>query len=100
MPEANTANVKITKKRRLSDSGQAKITAVDEDSNTPLQASKRNGKSQANDNNGNAAATPLLDKSGNKKPRKSNTPFQRIKQEEVVFHDDRLKDNTYMARVK
>lgn len=83
------SEVKITKKRRLSDSGQAKITAIDEDVNTPAQDSKQNGKSQGKD-------TPA--KSDNKKPRKSNTPFQRIKQEDVVFHDHRLKDNTYMAR--
>ncbi|KAI0373018.1 hypothetical protein BV20DRAFT_938852, partial [Pilatotrama ljubarskyi] len=33
-----------------------------------------------------------------KKPRKSNTPFQRIKPEAVKFADERLKDNRFEAR--
>ncbi|KZS90040.1 hypothetical protein SISNIDRAFT_458377 [Sistotremastrum niveocremeum HHB9708] len=31
-------------------------------------------------------------------PRKSNTPFQRIKAEEVVFHDARLQDNSFSTK--
>ena len=34
-----------------------------------------------------------------KQPRKSNTPFQRIKIDGVTFADERLKDNSFAARV-
>ncbi|KAI8989778.1 SRP40, C-terminal domain-containing protein, partial [Trametes punicea] len=37
-------------------------------------------------------------KSKEKKPRKSNTPFQRVKPDEVKFADERLKDNRFEAR--
>ncbi|KAF8517605.1 SRP40, C-terminal domain-containing protein, partial [Hysterangium stoloniferum] len=33
-----------------------------------------------------------------KKPRKSNTPFQRIKADSVQFHDERLKDNAFVSK--
>ncbi|KAH9901455.1 SRP40, C-terminal domain-containing protein, partial [Cubamyces lactineus] len=32
------------------------------------------------------------------KPRKSNTPFQRVKPEQVKFADERLKDNRFESR--
>ncbi|KZT69762.1 hypothetical protein DAEQUDRAFT_709480 [Daedalea quercina L-15889] len=32
------------------------------------------------------------------KPRKSNTPFQRIKADDIKFVDERLKDNTFESR--
>ncbi|KAI0672857.1 SRP40, C-terminal domain-containing protein, partial [Trametes maxima] len=34
-----------------------------------------------------------------KKPRKSNTPFQRIKVDEVTYADERLKDNRFESRL-
>lgn len=92
-------NIKTTKKRRLSESGQAVITAVDEEtSKTPLRGSNQNETYNVNGNN-NAIMTPTNGNNNNKKPRKSNTPFRRVKLEEVEFHDDRLKDKTFMARV-
>ncbi|KAI0647414.1 SRP40, C-terminal domain-containing protein, partial [Trametes meyenii] len=36
---------------------------------------------------------------GGKKPRKSNTPFQRIKVDEVTYADERLKDNRFESRL-
>ncbi|KAI9065387.1 hypothetical protein FKP32DRAFT_1567789, partial [Trametes sanguinea] len=51
-----------------------------------------------------ASSTPKRNGNGKekngKKPRKSNTPFQRIKPEEVKFADERLKDNRFEARVR
>ncbi|GJJ12309.1 hypothetical protein Clacol_006550 [Clathrus columnatus] len=92
-------NVKATKKRRLSESGQAVVTAVEEDIRSPSPNSKQNGKSQINDTSDNATpATPVNGNGHHKKPRKSNTPFQRIKAENIVFRDERLKDNTFLAR--
>ncbi|KAI0317576.1 SRP40, C-terminal domain-containing protein, partial [Amylostereum chailletii] len=35
---------------------------------------------------------------GGKLPRKTNTPFQRIKADKVVFVDEKLKDNTFESR--
>ena len=37
---------------------------------------------------------------GKGKPRKSNTPFQRVKADGIEFVDDRLKDNTFESRVR
>ena len=38
---------------------------------------------------------------GHEKPtRKPNAPFQRIKADQVTYHDERLKDNTFVARVR
>ncbi|KAI9265140.1 SRP40, C-terminal domain-containing protein, partial [Phascolomyces articulosus] len=35
----------------------------------------------------------------NKKAKKQpGTPFQRVKVEDVEFHDDRLRDNTYVSK--
>ncbi|KAH9832973.1 SRP40, C-terminal domain-containing protein, partial [Rhodofomes roseus] len=38
------------------------------------------------------------EKAGKGKPRKSNTPFQRIKTDNIQFVDDRLKDNAFDSR--
>lgn len=74
------STVRTTKKRRISESGKAVTTATmaETSSPTPNQNGKTNGK----------------------KPRKSNTPFQRIKADAVEFHDERLKDNAFVARVR
>ena len=49
-------------------------------------------------------STPKSDLNENgkrkKQPRKSNTPFQRIKADTVSFADERLKDNSFHARVR
>ncbi|ORZ03004.1 SRP40, C-terminal domain-domain-containing protein, partial [Syncephalastrum racemosum] len=34
----------------------------------------------------------------NTRDRKTGTPFRRVKEEEVEFADDRLRDNTYIAK--
>ncbi|KAF8509687.1 SRP40, C-terminal domain-containing protein [Gautieria morchelliformis] len=66
--------VRAAKKQRVSGSGNAVATAVAAETYSP--APNQNGK----------------------RPRKSNTPFQRIKADAVEFHDDRLKDNGFVAR--
>lgn len=62
--------LKATKKRRTSLSGDAVTTAV----------------------------TLEKPKGHEKERRKSNTPFQRIKVDGINYHDERLKDNTFVAR--
>ncbi|RKP15203.1 SRP40, C-terminal domain-containing protein, partial [Piptocephalis cylindrospora] len=32
------------------------------------------------------------------KERKQNVPFCRVREDEVIFHDDRLKDNTWESK--
>ena len=75
--ESTTA--RTTKKRRISESGNAVATAIATETSSPApnQSGKANGT----------------------KPRKSNTPFQRVKADAVEFHDERLKDNAFVARV-
>jgi hypothetical protein len=66
--------------------------------NTHVTATKRRRTSL----DGSAIATAIAvekPKGHDKGPRKSNTPFQRIKADYITFHDDRLKDNTFVARV-
>lgn len=51
---------------------------------------------------GSAIATSVTvekAKGHQKEKRKINTPFQRIKTDQVTFYDERLKDNTFVARV-
>lgn len=75
---SNSTPVRATKKQRISESGNAIATTIIKEISPP----------------------PQLDaKVNGKKPRKSNTPFQRIKADAVEFHDERLKDNAFMARV-
>jgi len=50
---------------------------------------------------GSAVATAITidkPKGHEKERRKTNVPFQRIKAVDVTYHDDRLKDNTFVAR--
>ncbi|KAF8584087.1 hypothetical protein K439DRAFT_1346981 [Ramaria rubella] len=74
-PLAKSDTTRTTKKRRLSENGKAVATAVI------------------------TTASPALDsKLNGKKPRKSNTPFRRIKAETVEFYDERLKDNAFVSK--
>lgn len=75
---ATQEDTRTIKKRRTSESGNAVVTVTEttESIPTPKQYGKVNGK----------------------QPRKSNTPFQRIKPEAVEFHDERLRDNAFESR--
>lgn len=44
------------------------------------------------------ASNPHQKGNGEGKPRKANTPFSRIKVDEIRFEDERLKDNTFESR--
>ncbi|KAI0664736.1 SRP40, C-terminal domain-containing protein [Cubamyces menziesii] len=90
--EAGKDEVKVTKKRRTDEDGASVPTAVTHnarESETPNKSQsatpKPDGKHNGNEKNG-------------KKPRKSNTPFQRVKLEQVKFADERLKDNRFESR--
>ncbi len=78
--------VKVTKKRKTSESGAAVVTATTtipddiEEADDMTYGTAWNGK-------------------GKKQPRKSNAPFQRIKAKEVDFADERLKDNSFESKV-
>ena len=54
------------------------------------------------ENQGTSTPKSDLNENGKRKkqPRKSNTPFQRIKADTVSFADERLKDNSFHARVR
>ena len=76
-PRELDAPTAVTKRRRANESGGSVTTS------TILQPK-----------------TPNLHKKGNTEgqPRKINTPFSRIKADEIKFADDRLKDNTFQSR--
>ena len=75
------------KRRRADEDGTAVVTAV-----VKVQIQKGNQDPKPTPN-GNAQGK-------NKGPRKSNTPFQRIKADEISFVDERLKDNSFAAKVR
>lgn len=75
---AKPEEVKVMKKRRTSISGTAVVTAVT--TGAPVKE----------------ALKPILK---SKEPRKSNAPFQRIKANVISFADDKLKDNSFDAKV-
>jgi len=73
---------------------EPQIIKVDE---TRVTATKRRRTSL----DGSAVTTAIAvdkPKGHEKGRRKPNTPFQRIKAEEITFHDQRLQDNTFVAR--
>jgi len=67
----------ITKKRRTDESGGSVPTSVLKQPKAPNHHYKGKGSGQ---------------------PRNSNTPFSRIKVDEIKFADERLKDNTFESR--
>ena len=73
-PDGRTA---VTKRRRMDESGSSVPTSVLQQPKAFNPHKKGNGKGQ---------------------PRNSNTPFSRIKVDEVKFADERLKDNTFGSR--
>ena len=89
MKQPAKEEVSVTKKRRTDEEGTSVATAVVSNSITPSGSTtpKPSGNGKGNgDGNG-------------KKPRKSNTPFQRIKVGQIEFADERLRDNRFDARV-
>jgi len=70
MSKIDDARVTATKRRRTSLDGSGVATAITVD----------------------------RPKGHEKERRKNNVPFQRIKADDVTYHDDRLKDNTFVAR--
>ena len=67
----------VTKRRRTDAAGSSVATSVIQQPKTSIPHQKGNSKSQ---------------------PRKNNTPFSRVKVDEVKFADERLKNNTFWSR--
>ena len=68
----------------MDEEGTAVVTAVVVDKDD--EPSAQNGVAKNKENKNNAK-------------RKTNTPFQRIKADEITFADERLKDNSFAAKV-
>lgn len=85
---ASKEEVSVTKKRRTDEEGASVTTAVhiNVENTTVKFNGAQNGTSKSSGDG--------------KKPRKQNTPFQRIKAEQVTFQDERLKDNSFESRVR
>ena len=77
--------VSVTKKRRTDEEGASVPTAIHV--NTVQESVKPNGAQNGGKN-----------KNGNEK-RKMNTPFQRVKVDQITYTDERLKDNRFESRV-
>ncbi|KAJ3483917.1 hypothetical protein NLI96_g5999 [Meripilus lineatus] len=115
--------VRVTKRRRTDQAGSGVATAAKKgDSNVKVSPSNGSavivgGKGPTNGSatNGSGSglsstlpsgtATPTgtglngkANGKGAKPPRKANTPFQRVKAENVTFLDERLKDNSFESR--
>lgn len=105
---------KTTKKRRTDVDGSAVPTAttsatVKEVKEKPKPKPNGHEKPKTKSNGVRASEEPVSATVTNgdagkepprkKEPRMSNTPFQRIKPDAVSFQDDRLKDNSFAARV-
>jgi hypothetical protein len=67
----------VTKRRRTDETGRSVTTSIIQQPKTSNPHRKGNGQGQ---------------------PRKTNTPFSRIKVDEIKFADERLKDNTFESR--
>lgn len=67
----------VTKRRRTDETGSSVTTSIIQQPKTSNPHRKGNGQGQ---------------------PRKTNTPFSRIKVDEIKFADERLKDNTFESR--
>ena len=80
--------VSVAKKRRTNEDGASVPTAVHNNERDPAtnETATENGREKGKNGNG-------------KPPRKTNTPFQRIKPGTVSFADARLKDNSFESRV-
>ena len=83
--------VSVTKKRKTDKQGTSVATAVISNTTAPSGSTtlKPSGNGKGN-SDGNV---------NGKKARKSNTPFQRIKVDQITFSDERLRDNRFDARV-
>ena len=80
--------VSVAKKRRTNEDGASVPTAMHSNERDPAtnETAPQNGREKGKNGNG-------------KPPRKTNTPFQRIKPGTVSFADARLKDNSFESRV-
>ena len=76
-PQKSEEPTAVTKRRRTDEAGSSVATSIIQQPKTSNPHQKGNGKNQ---------------------PRKSNTPFSRVKVDEVKFADERLKDNTFWSR--
>lgn len=89
--EVSKEQVSVTKKRRTDKEGASVPTAVSVNVQnldaTPASSGDVNGNEKKRNGEG-------------KKPRKANTPFQRVKADQVTFADPRLKDNRFESRVR
>lgn len=87
-------DTKVVKKRRVSESGasvpSATVSTAQEPETPEAAASADTFRDGPNGNGRNG--------NGKGKPRKSNTPFQRVKPDTVQFLDERLRDNRFEAR--
>ena len=86
----------MTKAPRASTGSYQNGKSVDEDR---ITSTKRRRTSIS----GTAVSTAVSiekPKGHEKEKRKPNVPFQRINTDEVTYHDARLKDNTFAARVR
>ncbi|KAI0950109.1 hypothetical protein AcW1_006073 [Taiwanofungus camphoratus] len=95
-PTVKEDDVRVVKKRRVSDSGAAvpSATVSTTRDSERVEGSKESAGADAK------SSEDVDGKNGNGKgkPRKSNTPFQRVKPEQVRFYDERLKDNRFESR--
>ena len=76
-PQKSNGPSAVTKRRRTDEIGNSVVTSIVQQPKASNPHHKGNNKGQ---------------------PRKTNTPFSRIKVDEVKFADQRLKDNTFESR--
>jgi len=76
-PKKSDKPTAVAKRRRTDEAGSSVATSIIQQPKTSNPHQKGDGKGQ---------------------PRKSNTPFSRVKVDEVKFADERLKDNTFWSR--
>jgi len=76
-PQKSDEPTAVTKRRRTDEAGSSVATSTIQQPKASNPHQKGNGKGQ---------------------PRKLNTPFSRVKVDEVKFADERLKDNTFGSR--
>ncbi|KAF5456410.1 hypothetical protein F2P56_025899 [Juglans regia] len=112
-PDVDAANnkKKSSKKRKRLASDESNFQLVDKETSEELKCMKAEGLEESKRSEQQAKANGNLEESGekpafqkSKKQRngsvepKTVNAFQRVKADEVVFTDDRLKDNSYWAK--
>ena len=83
-------NLTVLIESDVSDLASARSDAAPKENMGPPTEPISRGRTLARDEKG---------KKNGKAPRKSNTPFQRIKVDGVTFANEKLKDNSFAARV-